>query len=749
MFFSVNIPDVNTEIATAITETSAQLNGNVRDNGFPAAIKFDYGFTLLYGNEVDAVPDSVMGVSNINASYALSGVTLGNTYHYRIKAININGTSYGEDMIFVAGAPSVVAGLPSDIKINSARVSGIVNANNATAVNKFEYGLSTFYGNEVTAIPDSSTGNSDVSIACLLSGLTPNTLYHYRVKATNVRGTNYSSDMMFSTLIPPYVKTLPATEITSGSAQLNGTVNAGGVPTAIKMEYGLTSAYGNEINAIPDSSSSIDSVNVYAPLTNLIPNTTYHYRVKGTNSDTTQFGEDMFLYTGYSEIPNFDFESWTPFTLPKPIGYDMTFGKISQTTDACDGTYAVKIKNDSIPLSAGGQPGAIVIGFTYDQGQTFTGGIPFNARPDSILGCFNYDIGGGDSAILFIELKKQGVPISVHIYGIPGSSGGDFKELKFAIPYTSSGNADSLIWGIASTDIFHMSQNLPNSYIIADNIRFTGTTLNIPNNSFENWNTNTHYALDGWAYTNKFIVDPFHSESFAIDRTTDAVHGNYALLLQNYIYPTDTLMGKISINSQILEPGFGVTGRHLSLTGYYKYFPENDTMNIKVTMFKNHVAVGYGTFRNFAEVANYTPLAINILYLNDSIVPDSCQIFITIVGHTIPHGNSKLYIDNLNFDGFFAGIKEPAITDAVNMNFNIYPNPFNEQATVAFTIKQDEKVMVRLFDLSGKLVALLADGKYTAGSHLINLSAQGLQKGFYICVINTENAFYSKKLIVF
>ena len=134
--------------------------------------------------------------------------------------------------------------------------------------------------------------------------------------------------------------------------------------------------------------------------------------------------------------------------------------------------------------------------------------------------------------------------------------------------------------------------------------------------------------------------------------------------------------------------------------------------------------------------------------MSQTEIPDSASI--TFQTYTSPpFGNSVLYIDNLNFDGFLSGIKEPAITLSNNLDFNIYPNPFNEQATVAFTINRDEKVLVRLFDLSGKQVALLADGKFTTGSHIINLSAHGLQKGFYICVINTENAVYSKKLIIY
>ena len=165
-------------------------------------------------------------------------------------------------------------------------------------------------------------------------------------------------------------------------------------------------------------------------------------------------------------------------------------------------------------------------------------------------------------------------------------------------------------------------------------------------------------------------------------------------------------------------------------------------------MYKNSVLIGSGGFFQNNTINTYTPFIVNIYYMFQTEIPDSASI--TFQTYTSPpFGNSILFIDNLNFDGFLSGIKEPPLTDAGNLDFNVYPNPFNDQATVSFTINRDENVIVRLFDLSGKQVALVANGKFSTGCHTINLPAQGLQKGFYICVINAENAVYSKKLIVY
>ncbi len=744
MFNAVNLPWATTQNASDISLTSALLNGNITNNGFPAAIKFEYGLTTFYDSVVDAVPDSAINNVNILTSYSLNGLTPFTTYHFRIKATNLNGTSFGDDREFITGGPSVSALSASDLGLYSAQLNGVVNANNVVSVSKFEYGLTTGYGHEVAAMPDSVTGNANTDITCLLSGLLQDTTYHYRVKATSAIGTNYSDDRTFRTKMPPLLFTLTATEITLNSAKLNGSMNAGGIPTVIKFEYGNSTSYGNEVIAVPDSSYTSGDIDAYAMITGLMPNTSYHFRIKVINSKSIYYGEDMIFFTGSSEIPNFDFESWTTAVFLNPQNFDRASGKITKFTPACLNNFAVKIENDT---SNGGSSGGIMIGDTYD-GNAFFGGVPFNARPDTLKGCFNYYIPNNDTAVILFLLKKQGIIISKSWFKIYGNSSGNYIDLNFPIPYISSGNADTLIIGISVTDIRNHNPLTSEAFLIVDNIHFSGTTENIPNNDFENWETNTLYTLNNWWHNNTNTINPIHPENITISPSMDAQHGSFAVLVQNFILPADTIWDFISTSKNWSAPGFSVNGRHQSVTGYYKFIPENnDTMTINVGLFKNNTNIGHGAFQSADLVTNYTPFIINI-NSNDTVVPDSGNIIIQSCLHK-PRGNSKLYIDNLNFDGFLSGIKEPVLTASKNFDFNVYPNPFNEQATVAFTIEQNEKVLVRLFDLSGKQVALLANGNYSAGNHSINLSAHGLKKGFYICVINTENAFYSKKLIIY
>jgi photosystem II stability/assembly factor-like uncharacterized protein len=749
MFRAVNLPYVTTQNATTVSSTSTKLNGNVSNNGNAGAVKFEYGVNSFYGNEVNASPDSVFGNNNISPYYVLNGLSPLITYHFRVKVINSNGVSYGEDKTFSIGQPNAYTYNASNTSPTTAQLNGSVNANNYPTEVTFEYGTSASYGNVVAAVPDSVFGTSNFNVSSQLTGLLPNTTYFFRVKAKSIAGTTYGNQSSFTAVFPFSVSTTTASLIDFSSARLNGAINTGGRQAMAKFEYGTDTLYGNEIFISTDSFSAVGNVNVFSDISGLTSNTYYHYRLKASTSNLTKTGSDMLFYTGFSEIPNFDFENWTPLVKIEPQSWNICVGSITKSLNACHGNTSVKIQN--VVTQNDNQPGAILMGNTFDGGHSFIGGVPFDARPDTLIGCFDYLIENNDTALIMLKLKKQGVTISENWFEVYGNSAGVFQTLKFPIQYSSAGNADSLIIAATATDIRHMSVPPTTSYLIVDYIRFSGTNLNIPNYDFEDWDSDTLNVLDKWYYSNRTSVNTEHQQDFPVSKTTDAQHGDYAVLIQNFLYSNDTIRGSISTldqNNGWSVPSFSVNARHKSLTGYYKFIQgNNDTLSFFVMMFKNHNVIGWGSFQSTLEDLNYLPFTIDIYY-NSPLIPDSCVISMQTCMINVS-GNSKLYVDNLNFDGFLSGVKEEAIVKVNNLDFNIYPNPFSENATVSFTLNQDEDVVVSLFDLSGKQLFEVVNGHYKSGEYKINLSAAGLTKGFYICVINTKNKAISKKLIIF
>ena len=97
-----------------------------------------------------------------------------------------------------AGAPVVETKPASSVTGSTAVLNGHVNPNGAGTKFHFEYGTSISYGSKTL---ESTEGTSEKSIFRLISGLTSNTTYHFRLVATNSYGTSYGKDESFATLL--------------------------------------------------------------------------------------------------------------------------------------------------------------------------------------------------------------------------------------------------------------------------------------------------------------------------------------------------------------------------------------------------------------------------------------------------------------------------------------------------------------------------------------------------------------------
>ena len=102
-------PVVVTNNATPVGNTDATLNGTVNANNASSTVSFEYGLTVAYGSTVNAVPNTVTGSTVTPVTGAITGLTVNTTYHFRIKAVNSGGTSYGLDKTFLTGCSAPAA----------------------------------------------------------------------------------------------------------------------------------------------------------------------------------------------------------------------------------------------------------------------------------------------------------------------------------------------------------------------------------------------------------------------------------------------------------------------------------------------------------------------------------------------------------------------------------------------------------------------------------------------------------------
>jgi hypothetical protein len=151
---------------------------------------------------------------------------------------------------------------------------------------RFDYGTTSAYGSSTPTGPASTGAN--VPVSATITGLTPATLYHFRLRADTGSG-NVGIDVTVATLPggPPSpacgAMTGAASAVSATGATLNGVLGAGSGSEAAgcgtwQFDYGTTAAYGSATS--PAAASSGTNVPVSAAITGLAPGTTYHFRLR-------------------------------------------------------------------------------------------------------------------------------------------------------------------------------------------------------------------------------------------------------------------------------------------------------------------------------------------------------------------------------------------------------------------------------------------------------------------------------------
>jgi phosphodiesterase/alkaline phosphatase D-like protein len=290
-------PQVTTDNITDLSYFSATLNGSLTSMGIANRVKvfFKYDLTSIYGNAAAYTFLSSPG----SFSYTLTGLQPNTTYHFIAYAVDADnnsesGIATGIDLAFttLATSPPEVSTAPaSDASSSDIQLNGFLDlCGTASSVSVyFEYGLTADYGFSSPVTLRNSAG----SFENIITGLMPNTTYHYRARAAG-HDSVFGADMSFkTTTAPPLVSTDVCSNITTTSVTLNGTLSSlGADAVSVSFEYGLTSSYGFSTPPVSMSAAGPFS----AQISNLAPNTTYHYCAKASGS-VIVYGSDLIFTT--------------------------------------------------------------------------------------------------------------------------------------------------------------------------------------------------------------------------------------------------------------------------------------------------------------------------------------------------------------------------------------------------------------------------------------------------------------------
>lgn len=78
----------------------------------------------------------------------------------------------------------------------------------------------------------------------------------------------------------------------------------------------------------------------------------------------------------------------------------------------------------------------------------------------------------------------------------------------------------------------------------------------------------------------------------------------------------------------------------------------------------------------------------------------------------------------------------------------VYPNPIQNDFTIALNLENTEQASIILTDIQGKVVTQLYDGKILAGEQIIPLQIQDIKAGIYFIRIQTKNNRFVEKVLV-
>lgn len=77
-----------------------------------------------------------------------------------------------------------------------------------------------------------------------------------------------------------------------------------------------------------------------------------------------------------------------------------------------------------------------------------------------------------------------------------------------------------------------------------------------------------------------------------------------------------------------------------------------------------------------------------------------------------------------------------------------YPNPFNPSTTISYTLPEDGKVLIKIFDVLGREVATLINGFSSSGKHNVVWDATRFASGIYFYRITFGNQTFYKKMLL-
>jgi len=169
----------------------------------------------------------------------------------------------------------------------------------------------------------------------------------------------------------------------------------------------------------------------------------------------------------------------------------------------------------------------------------------------------------------------------------------------------------------------------------------------------------------------------------------------------------------------------------------------NDTATVIVTVTRVYEAYVFGKLKT-VKVFQFTA---GSFWLGNDYLASGFGLIGTDVEPSDSYYLSGALIDTTHY-GIIDDVKE---RQAVPRDFSLdqnYPNPFNGETIIQYSLSEAEFVQLRVYDMLGRHVATITEGKRLAGAHRVIWDASGLTSGVYFIRLSTHRSTQVRKALL-
>lgn len=436
-----------------------------------------------------------------------------------------------------------------------------------------------------------------------------------------------------------------------------------------------------------------------------------------------------------------------------------------------EGVWQVQVVGDLVYMAVDDIMNFKIVNVSNPQSPTFVGGVNFGSLWTwgiHVVGNYAY-LGDGSNGLRIVNITNPQSPSLVSTYNTPDWAFG--VEVVDSLAYVADGAAGLLILDVSNpqSPTFVGSYNTPhqaNVVDVAGDYAFVADgnsglqIINISNPQ----NPTLAGSLDtpGESWGLKVVGELVYvADGFSGLRIIDVSNPQNPVSLASYNTSGESVCVDVVGNLIFVGDGFPgliILSYAASNPPYFSVCPldfDSTFVNQPVTL---STTLHNPTMANLNVDSAYTTAGFSVTPSGPAVVPpgDSLQLEVTFLAEatglqtgtlSLPYDSGVVECDLSGFAAPPSSARSPAVPAVFALHQN-YPNPFNPVTTISFDLPQPANVLLKIYDVNGRLVRNLYSDQLPAGRHEVGIESRQLTSGIYFYRLQAGAFSAVKRMVV-